>query len=252
MLLEKKIAIVTGAAQGLGEGIARLFASEGADVALCDLNEEGAGEVASQIARQTGRRAIAYGLDVSKKTQVVAVVGAIAAELGRIDVLVNAAGVIKPVPFLEEDEDNLDWHFNVNFRGPYLMSQAVARIMYQRGGCKIVNISSDSAVAAFPNETAYGSSKAALVALTRVIAKDLGVYGIYCNAICPGAILTPMLKTNFLTSPGKEEEYAAATALKRIAKPEDIARVALFFACHLSDHVTGEHIMATAGDIMSQ
>jgi 3-oxoacyl-[acyl-carrier protein] reductase len=243
MLLENKIAIITGAAQGLGEGIARLFASEGAEVALCDLNEKRASQVAVQIAEQMGRKAKAYGLDVSKKAEVTAVVKTIAREFGRIDVLVNAAGVIKPVPFLEEDEANLDWHFNVNFRGPYLMSQAVVRIMYRRGGCKIVNISSDSAVAAFPNEAAYGASKAALVALTRVIAKDLGVYGIYCNAICPGAILTPMLRNNFLTTPDKEREYAEATALKRIAKPEDIARVALFFACHLSDHVTGEHII---------
>jgi NAD(P)-dependent dehydrogenase (short-subunit alcohol dehydrogenase family) len=106
-------------------------------------------------------------------------------------------------------------------------------------------------VAPFPNEAAYASSKSALIGLTRVIAKDLGVFGIYCNAICPGAIRTPMLEP-FLTSPEKEKEYIAATALKKIAQPEDIARVALFFASRLSDHVTGEHIMATAGDIMSQ
>jgi NAD(P)-dependent dehydrogenase (short-subunit alcohol dehydrogenase family) len=121
-----------------------------------------------------------------------------------------------------------------------------------KGGCKIVNISSDSGVAAFPDETAYGSSKAVLIGLTRVIAKDMGKYGIYCNAICSGAILTPLLRSTFLTTPDKEREYAEATALKRIARPEDIARVALFFASSLSDHVTGEHILATAGDIMSQ
>jgi 3alpha(or 20beta)-hydroxysteroid dehydrogenase len=80
----------------------------------------------------------------------------------------------------------------------------------------------------------------------------MGRHGIYCNAICPGAILTPMLKGTFLTTPEKEKEYAEATALKRIARPEDIARIALFLSCHLSDHITGEHILATAGDIMSQ
>jgi NAD(P)-dependent dehydrogenase (short-subunit alcohol dehydrogenase family) len=251
MLIEDKIALITGAAQGLGRGIAGLFASEGAHVVLCDINEEGVRRAAREIALQTGGRAKAFKMDVSKKQEVQAVVEAVDREFGRIDILVNAAGVIKPVPFLELDEENWDWHYNVNVKGPFLLSQAVVRIMHKKGGCKIVNISSDSGVAPFPNEAAYASSKSALIGLTRVIAKDLGVFGVYCNAICPGAIRTPMLEP-FLTSPEKEKEYIAATALKKIAQPEDIARVALFFASRLSDHVTGEHIMATAGDIMSQ
>jgi NAD(P)-dependent dehydrogenase (short-subunit alcohol dehydrogenase family) len=251
MLIKDKIALITGAAQGLGRGIAGVFASEGAYVVLCDINEKGAGEAAREIALKTGRKTKAFKMDVSKKREIQAVVEAVEREFGRIDILINAAGVIKPVPFLELEEENWDWHFNVNVKGPFLLSQAVARIMYKKGGCKIVNISSDSGVAPFPNEAAYASSKSALIGLTRVIAKDLGVFGIYCNAICPGAINTPMLKP-FLTTPEKEKEYIAATALKKIAQPEDIARVALFFASHLSDHVTGEHIMATAGDIMSQ
>jgi NAD(P)-dependent dehydrogenase (short-subunit alcohol dehydrogenase family) len=251
MLIEDKIALVTGAAQGLGRGIAGVFASEGAHLALCDINEEGARAAAREIASKTGRKAKAFKMDVSKKREVQATVEAVDREFGRIDILVNAAGVFKPVPFLELDEENWDWHFDVNVKGPFLLSQAVARIMHRKGGCKIVNISSDSGVAAFPNEAAYASSKSALIGLTRIIAKDLGVFGIYCNAICPGAIKTPMIK-DFLSIPGREQEYIAATALKKIAQPEDIARVALFFASHLSDHVTGEHIMATAGDIMSQ
>jgi len=252
MLIEDKIALITGAAQGLGRGIAGVFASEGAHVVLCDINEEGVRTAAREIALKTGRKAKAFRMDVSKKQEVQAVVEAVDREFGRIDILVNAAGVIKPVPFLELEEENWDWHFNVNVKGPFLLSQAVVRIMHKKGGCKIVNISSDSGVAPFPNEAAYASSKSALIGLTRIIAKDLGVFGVYCNAICPGAIRTPMLMTNFLTSPEKEKEYIAATALKKIAQPEDIARVALFFASHLSDHVTGEHILATAGDIMSQ
>jgi 3-oxoacyl-[acyl-carrier protein] reductase len=252
MLVKDKIAIVTGAAQGLGEGIAELFSREGAVVALCDVNEDRGTRTAARIAKETGNTTKFYRLDVTRKEQIAAVVAAVDRDFGRIDVLVNCAGVCKPTPLLEMTEEIWDMHHDVNVKGPFFLCQEVCRIMVRKGGCKIVNIASDSGVAPFPDETAYGSSKAALIGLTRVIAKDMGRHGIYCNAICPGAILTPMLKGTFLTTPEKEKEYAEATALKRIARPEDIARIALFLSCHLSDHITGEHILATAGDIMSQ
>ena len=252
MLLEGKIALVTGATQGLGEGIAELFSREGAVVVLCGRNTAQGEKVAAAIAQRNDRPAYFRTLDVRKSAEIKTLVKAIDRDLGRIDILVNCAGVCVPTPLLEMTEEIWDLHHDVNVKGPFFLIQEVCRIMMEKGGCKIVNISSDSAVAAFPNETAYGSSKAALNSLTRVIAKDMGKYGIYCNAICPGAILTPMLRNTFLTTPDKEREYAEATALKRIARPEDIARVALFFASSLSDHITGEHILATAGDIMSQ
>jgi len=122
MLIEDKIALITGAAQGLGRGIAEVFASEGAHVVLCDINEEGVRTAAREIALKTGRKAKAFRMDVSKKQEVQAVVEAVDREFGRIDILVNAAGVIKPVPFLELDEENWDWHFNVNVKGPFLLS----------------------------------------------------------------------------------------------------------------------------------
>jgi 3-oxoacyl-[acyl-carrier protein] reductase len=251
MLLTDRIALVTGAAQGLGEGIADLFSREGATVALCDVKPEGE-RAAALIARKTGRRAKFYRLDVSRREEIAAVVRAVDADFGRIDVLVNCAGVCKPTPLLEMTEQIWDAHHNVNVKGPFFLCQEVCRIMVKKGGCKIVNIASDSGVAAFPDESAYSSSKAGLIALTRVIAKDMGVHGIYCNAVCPGAVMTPLLREVYLTSPEKEKEFAAATALNRIAQPEDIARVVLFLASSLSDHVTGEHIFATAGGVMSQ
>ncbi len=252
MLLENKIALVTGAAQGLGEGIADLFSREGAVVVLCDMKASAGGAAAAAIAQSTGRKTLFRRLDVRNCTEIATLVRSVDAELGRIDILVNCAGVCRPTPLFEMTEEIWDLHHDVNVKGPFFLMQEVCRCMVAKGGCKIVNIASDSGVAAFPDETAYGSSKAALIGLTRVIAKDMGRYGIYCNAICPGAILTPMLKGTFLTTAEKEHEYAEATALKRIAQPEDIARVALFFASHLSDHVTGEHLLATAGDIMTQ
>jgi len=124
--------------------------------------------------------------------------------------------------------------------------------MHGKGGCKIVNIPSDSVKAPFPNEAAYASSKAALLALARAVAHDLGIYGIYCNAVCPGAVVTPMLRCTYLDSDDTLQEFIDSTALKKIVLPEAVARVALFLASHLSDHITGEHIMTNAGDIMSQ
>jgi 3-oxoacyl-[acyl-carrier protein] reductase len=252
MLLEDRIAVVTGAAQGLGYGIADLFSREGAVVVLCDTQEERGVRAAEEIQGRSGRRALFRALDVRNGEDGRRLLRSLDAELGRIDVLVNCAGICKPTDLFQMTEQIWDMHFDVNVKGPFLLIQELCRIMMAKGGCKIVNIASDSGVAAFPNEAAYGASKAALISLTRVVAKDMGRYGIYCNAICPGAILTPLLQETFLTTADKEREYAEATALKRIARPEDIARVALFLACRLSDHVTGEHLLATAGDIMSQ
>jgi NAD(P)-dependent dehydrogenase (short-subunit alcohol dehydrogenase family) len=252
MLLEKKVSVVTGAAQGIGEGIASMFSREGSTVIICDKNEEGAKRASVRIKKMTGRTVEAMKLDVRNGEKVRAVVESINRAFGRIDILVNCAGILRPVPFLEITEDVWDDHFAVNVRGAFLMSQAVCRIMWRRGGCKIVNISSDSGVVPFADEAAYAASKSALIALTRAIAKDLGKYGIYCNAVCPGAVITPMLRETYLRDPEKENEYIESTALKRMAQPDDIARVALFFASKLSEHVTGEHLLANAGDIMSQ
>jgi NAD(P)-dependent dehydrogenase (short-subunit alcohol dehydrogenase family) len=252
MLLDKKISLVTGAAQGIGEGIANLFAEEGSAVLLCNVNEGRVVETADRIHKLTGRVAEAYQLDVTDEIQVRTVVDAVHHAFGRIDVLVNCAGILEPAPFLKMNVESWDRHFAVNVRGAFLMSQSVASIMHGKGGCKIINISSDSGVVPFQNEAAYAASKVALLALTRAVAKELGVYAIYCNAICPGAVMTPMLERTHVTSDAKLKEYIDSTALKKIATPEDVARIALFFASHLSDHITGEHIMANAGDIMNQ
>jgi NAD(P)-dependent dehydrogenase (short-subunit alcohol dehydrogenase family) len=128
----------------------------------------------------------------------------------------------------------------------------VCRLMLGRGVCKIVNVASDSALAPFPNEAAYAASKAGLLALTRSIARDLGSHGIYCNAVCPGAVRTPMLRPLLAADPDLEGTIGAAAALGRIGEPVDVARVVLFLASSLSDHVTGEHIVVNGGHTMSQ
>jgi NAD(P)-dependent dehydrogenase (short-subunit alcohol dehydrogenase family) len=252
MLLEGKVALITGAAQG----IATAVAGEAAVVVLADIQEQKVAEAAVEIHQKTGARTKSCRLDVTDGSEIRAVADAVASELGRIDILVNNAGVQEWVPFLETSEEMWDRHQAVNVKGTFLLSQAVARHMVRQGSGKIINIASDSGVAPTPEGgAAYCTSKSAIIGLTRVIAKELGKNGVYCNAICPGAINTPMTERFLKTTWQKDKSmsaWAEMAALKRIGQPEDIGRVALFLASHLSDFITGEHLLATGGDIMSQ
>jgi NAD(P)-dependent dehydrogenase (short-subunit alcohol dehydrogenase family) len=256
MLLEGKVALVTGAAQGIGKGIATILATEGASVVLTDIQEQKVGETAAEIHQKTGGTTRSYRLDVADGADIRDVVAVIEKEFGRIDILVNNAGVQEWAPFLETSEAMWDRHQAVNVRGTFLLSQAVGRIMVRQGGGKIINIASDSGVAPTPEGgAAYCTSKSAIIGLTRVVAKELGRHGVYCNAICPGAINTPMTERFLRETRQKEKSLAAwaeMAALKRVGEPEDVGRVALFLACHLSDFLTGEHLLVTGGDIMSQ
>jgi NAD(P)-dependent dehydrogenase (short-subunit alcohol dehydrogenase family) len=256
MLLEGKVAVVTGAAQGIGKGIATAFAGEGATVIILDIQDKKAAKTAGEIQKKTGAKTKALRLDVADGNAIRTVVAAIERELRRIDILVNNAGVQEWVPFLETSEEMWDRHQAVNVRGTFLLAQAVGRIMVRQRSGKIINIASDSGVAPIPDgAAAYCTSKSAVIALTRVIAKELGPHGVYCNAICPGTINTPMLERFLKSTQQKEntvEAWAAQAALRRIGQPEDIGRAALFLASHLSDFVTGEHLLVTGGDIMSQ
>ncbi|MCC7145984.1 MAG: SDR family oxidoreductase [Phycisphaeraceae bacterium] len=256
MLLKEKIAIVTGAAQGIGQGIAEVFSREGAMVIIADIQEAKGVEAAAQIQKKTGQPVTFRKLDVADEHAIGPFVSSVEEEFKRIDVLVNNAAVQDWVPFLETSLAMWDKHFAVNVRGMFLLSQAVAKIMVRQGGGKIINMSSDSGLAPLPEgATAYCATKSAIIALTRNIAKELGRHKVYCNAICPGAIMTPtterfMQKT---WEPNQNPEgWAQAAALRKVGYPEDIGRVALFLACYLSDHVTGEHLLVTGGDAMSQ
>jgi 3-oxoacyl-[acyl-carrier protein] reductase len=249
MMLRGQVALVTGAGGGIGRAIAGLFAAEGAVVALADRDLPAAEAATSQIQAREGLAA-AFLLDVLSESQVRSVVAEVLRRFGRIDVLVNCAGVLKSVPFLELTCAEWDRQLDTNVRGAFLVSQAAARHMAGRRSGRIINIASDSGVAAFPGEAAYGASKAALIALTRAIALELGPYGIRCNAVCPGAIRTPMLLGEEQAAAEVESTLAARTPLGRIGEPEEVARVALFLASDLSGFVTGEHLLATGGYTM--
>jgi NAD(P)-dependent dehydrogenase (short-subunit alcohol dehydrogenase family) len=254
MLLEGKVALVTGGSQGIGKAIAALFLKEGAEVIICARTQSKAATALEDIVRETGRKPEFIPADVSRRADVNRVVESVMERHNRIDILVNNAALQEYLPFLEMDEQFWDRHFAVNVKSIFFLSQAVARRMIPLGGCRIINLASDSGVSPVPlRASAYCASKSAVIGLTRCIAKELGRHGVYCNAICPGGILnTGMLEHYRQAFGGKDKEDAELTALGRLGKPEDVAGVALFLASDLSGHVTGERIMVTGGDIMTQ
>jgi 3-oxoacyl-[acyl-carrier protein] reductase len=252
MLLKDKVAIVTGAAQGIGKTIARMFSEQGAKVILCDMMEDKVSEAAAEIEGLTGHKAVGMAVNVTKKADIEAVVKKTLDTFGKIDILVNNAGILKHALLLDMSENDWDLVFQVNVKGTFLFTQAVGKVMKEAGKGKIINVSSCSGKKPTMEEGAYCSSKSAIIGLTRVTALELGIYGVICNAICPGATDTEMVRKTFLTSPEIEKEWIDKTALKRLGTTEDQAKVAIFLASELSDHMTGEALIVSAGEIMGQ
>lgn len=252
MLLRDKVAIVTGAAQGIGKAVAKLYSENGAAVVLCDLLEEKVRSAAEEIQQATGNKTLALTVNVAKKNEIEDVVKKVMDAFRKIDILVNNAGILKHALILEMEEKDWDRVFEINVKGTFLFTQIVGKVMKARGKGKIVNMSSCSGKKPTMEEGAYCASKSAIIGLTRVTALELGPYGINCNAICPGATDTEMVRSTFITSPEIEREWIEKTALKRLGTPEDQARVALFLASELSDHMTGESLIVSAGEIMGQ
>ena len=190
--------------------------------------------VSEEIEKATGNKTVVIGVDVSKKDEVDNVVNKVVEKYSRIDILVNNAAIQEYAPFLEMSEDFWDRHFDINVKGMFLFSQAVVKVMINKGGCRIINLSSDSGVAPLPAQaTAYCSTKSAIIGLTRCIAKEFGRYGIYCNTICPGCIIDTGEYSHYAeiegVGKGRLQVDTDNTALGRIGYSKDIANVALFF-----------------------
>ncbi|MEL6150389.1 MAG: SDR family oxidoreductase [Chloroflexota bacterium] len=242
--LDGKIAIVTGAARGIGEAIALRYASEGAALALCDLNIEGVAETASSAASEHNVKTFVQQVNITEREQVAAFVSAAVAEFGTIDVLVNNAGIFYNAPFEEQTDDQWNRIMSVNVNGTFMMSQEVVRhwLATERGG-SIVNLASISASVAFVNSSAYCTTKAAVASLTRCLALEYGPKGIRANSMAPGIIDTTML-------PSQEDNDRWAREklpLRRLGLPEDVADVALFLASDESRYVTGDMIYVDGG-----
>jgi len=251
-LLKGKKAVVTGAAQGIGRAVAEIYAENGADVALCDLNEALLKEVAGEIAKATGRVCLPVVMNVADRLSVDSAVTAIQKEFGRIDVLCHSAGILVHSLMLDMQEEQWDRIFDINVKGTFLVNQAVGRVMKAQGGGKIVDISSCSGKKPTWEEAAYCSTKSAVNGFIKVAALELGKYGINVNAVCPGATDTEMVRKTFITSPEIEREWIEKTALKRLGQPKDQARAVLFLSSELADHITGETLIVSAGEMMTQ
>lgn len=254
--LQGRRAVITGAGSGIGAAIARGYAAEGAHVLLADLDGDAAGAVVAQIVA-TGGTAHAFCADVADETSVHALFGHADDVLGGVDVLVNAAGVLRRQAFLEVDEHSWDLTMRVNALGPLLCTQQAARRFIAqgaatRGAGKIVNICSTSSRQPTGDFAAYAASKAALLSLTQSTAKGLAPHGITVNGIGPGIVDTPLWRADALTLADRSlEDYTSKIPLGRLSEPEDVVPTAVLLASDDSDYMTGQLLMVDGGMVMT-
>jgi len=241
--LENRVAILTGAARGIGLACARRFADEGAAVVLADRDE-----AAGAAAATTIPGAEFVGADVSRKTDVDAIVARALDRHGRVDLLVNNAGITHACDFLELAEADFDRVLAVNLKSMFLCGQAVARAMVKQGTHgAIINMSSANAVVAIANQVPYVVSKGGINQLTKVMAVALAPHGIRVNAIGPGTILTELSKAAVLTDDAARRKILSRTPLGRCGEPEEVAAVAAFLASDDASYLTGQTIYPDGG-----
>ncbi len=247
--LQGKKVLVTGGSRGIGRAISLTFGREGADVAVnfCR-NEEKALEVVEEI-RSMRREAIEVRADVSVKSDVLVMVEKVIERFGRIDVLVNNAGIGRGVPILDMTEEDWDSVLDVDLKGVFLCTQAVAREMMKQNGGKIINIASLAAVGAVGNSAQYAAAKAGVLQFTKVAAYELGKYRINVNSICPGLIETDMIYSGGRSKEQMERvlERSKFSILGRLGKPQDIANMALFLASEEADFITARNFIVDGG-----
>jgi NAD(P)-dependent dehydrogenase (short-subunit alcohol dehydrogenase family) len=247
--LAGKVAIVSGGATGMGGAASKLFAAEGAKVAIIDRNGQAAAATASEITA-AGGIASYFVADVSDEVQVQKAVADVAGMYGNVTVLFNHAGTIVIKPFLETTVDEWDWLHAVNVRSMFLMTRAVIPLMLDAGVGSIVCTSSISAVAATPMEVLYDTTKGACHMFARAIAVEFRDRNIRCNAVCPGFIRTPhgVREVDALQKQGVDvSDEAMKAAQGRIGEPEEVARAALFLASDEASFITGTHLFVDNG-----
>jgi 2-hydroxycyclohexanecarboxyl-CoA dehydrogenase len=239
-------ALVTGGASGIGKATARAFSQEGARVAVCDIDIEGASALAAEIG------GIAVELDVTDTSSVRAGVAKVVEELGSIDTLVNSAGWDRVMPFVQTDEHLWDRVIAINYRGVVAVTHAVLPHMIEAGAGAIVNIASEAGRSGSSGEAVYSGAKAAIIAFTRAVAREVARYGIRANVVLPGLTDTPLLKA--MIDDGNEKLMDAivkATPLRRLARPEEVAEAVLFLASERASFTTGETLSVGGGLVMA-
>ena len=239
--LRDRVVIVTGGAQGIGEACARRFAREGARVVVADVQDARGQALAAELG------ASYLHCDVGDKAQVDALVAQVMRAHGRIDVLVNNAGIFKAADFLDVTEADFDAVLRVNLKGAFLVGQAVAREMARAGRGSIVNMSSVNSVLAIHSIASYNVSKGGITQLTRAMALALADQGVRVNAVAPGTIATELAAQAVLTSDEARARIMMRTPLKRLGEPREIADVVAFLASDAASYITGEIVYVDGG-----
>ena len=246
--LQGKTAIVTGGRRGIGRAIALAFARAGADLIIADIvaNDGKLNALAEKI-KKIGRECLPVQIDISRKTQVEGMVNRVVKRFGKIDILVNCAGIWLPgQTLLECPEDNWDRVIDVNLKGTYLCCRAVGRVMVGQKSGNIINLSSQVGLNPGTGAGAYSVSKAGIIMLTRQLALELAGNNIRVNALAPGIVKTDFNK-NVWGNPRAARQLSLAVPLGRLAEPEDVARAALFLASEDSSYITGAVIPVDGG-----
>jgi NAD(P)-dependent dehydrogenase (short-subunit alcohol dehydrogenase family) len=247
--LNNEVALVTGGRRGIGKAIALALAGAGADVAICDnVIEDGELSNTAEQIKKLGRRSLAFHADTTIKTDIESMVGRVIEQFGKIDILINNAGILIKAPILEFSEKDWDSLFNVDLKGYFLCSQAVGKHMVANKKGNIINIATQWAFKTNPGMGVYGIAKSGVIMLTRVLARELGPYNIRANAIAPG-----MVKTEFSRSTWTNSELLnsveSALPLKRAGEVDDVTGAAVYLASKASGYVTGHTIIVDGGGL---
>jgi NAD(P)-dependent dehydrogenase (short-subunit alcohol dehydrogenase family) len=240
--LSGKVTLITGGSTGIGAACAERFAREGAKVVIADVNMQAGQALAQQL------KASFVRCDVSDKSQIDYAIAYVLSQHGRLDVLVNNAGIFKASPFLEVTEEDFDVVMSVNLRGAFFMAQAAARAMVQcqaRGS--IINMSSVNGVLAIPVIASYNMSKGGINQLTRAAALALADHGIRVNAVAPGTIATELAAQAVLTDDAAKARILSRTPMRRLGEPQEVAEVVAWLASEASSYITGEIITIDGG-----
>lgn len=246
--LKNKVALITGARQGMGKSHAIALANQGAKVVVTDINQTDCQKVVDKI-KNSGGEAIAFKLDVSDKSEVDSVVAEIVKKFGQLDILINNAGIVQFKPFLELSEEDWDRTIDINLKGEFLCAQAAAKVMKEREGGVIVNIVSvamGQQGIGMPNIAHYCASKGGIAAMTEALAAELAPFNIRVNAIAPGLIETPMIDV-VKSDPKMLEAMLQRVPLKRVGRPEEVSELVVFLASDSSSYMTGAVVVIDGG-----
>jgi 3-oxoacyl-[acyl-carrier protein] reductase len=241
-----KVAIVTGAARGIGRAIAEKLAGEGADIGLCDLKEEWLADAAAAIAA-AGRRSVSVAVDVGNQEGVQAAVTRVVQALGKVDILINNAGITRDTLLVRMSEEDWDAVLDVNLKGAFLFTKAAAKLMMKQRSGVIVNMASIIGLIGNAGQCNYAASKAGLIALTKSAAKELASRNVRVNAVAPGFIQTKM--TDALAEDVRTK-MLEAIPMGRLGTPEDVANAVLFLAGEGAAYMTGQVLNVSGGMVM--